>query len=1139
MTTGVELAAEWVTILPETAALVKELKNFEPPPITVPVKLESASAVKSGKDAGKQIREGVVSETSRAGKEAGEQLREGVAESKGKVSKAASEAGEGIRTEVVRKSKQAGREGGDAAADEFEKRKPRAEAAGSSFGSKLIGGLRKASLVGGAAIATVFATSIAKGFNRLKDIDNAKSTLLGLGHSAESVQKIMDSALTSVKGTAFGLGDAATIAASAVAAGIKPGEDLTRTLTLVADAAAIAKTDMGSMGAIFNKVATSNKIQGEEIAQLGDRGIPIVALLADQLGITAAEVTKLASKGKIDFATFQAAMEKGMGGAAKNMGTSFDGAISNVGAALGRLGATILTPLFNKVIEWAPKVIEWLDGIEGKIGPIMEKAGSALQEFGGRLMEAGQWMKENATQLKIVAGVITAVFLPGLAAAAAKMAAMAFWKGVLMAITLQTKLAAAAQALWNASLFANPIGLIVAAIAALVAGLVLFFTKTEVGKRIWETVWGAIKSATAAVVSWFTGTVWPAMQAVFSGIANVVKWFWQNVWSPAWTVIKEIISVAWAVVKVIFEAWKAYMRILGGAAMWLWQNAISPAFNFIKNLISTVWNFVKPIWELWKDYFGKLVEGATKFKDVFVESFNKIKEVFGKVWDWIKPKLDAFKNALGSVGSFFSNLNPFGNADGGTVPSLPGHARGRPAGRSRSGRLYGPGTGTSDSIFGINEFGVPAVRVSTGEGIVREDSMRQGGAAVVAALNSGWVPSAAFLQDMLNTPKAASGLNPGAAYMSSLIKKMWPVVTDIGGVRSEDGYGEHSSGNALDIMVPNYQTPQGKAVGDQIASFLLKNASSIGLDGLIWQQRSYGYGGSLTAGKMMDDRGGDTANHMDHIHMMLGKGRGANAASVGMPSGPLVGVSSAVSSSGGSIRGSSGGYYEVDPKRVQAAENKVEDKEKALAVAEQRLTELEAQENVKQSTLQAARDRVEKLKRDTEQARADLETARQGKFKEGAKDAGKAAGESSGLDGKELGKMFIGGILESFGLDGSLFNNLFDTPNVKSALAGVNAFAPVISNLLGGGSNSGSLGVGSGDPTGGLIAGIGDAFGVNAFDQESLGTAANDEAALGGGAPVVDMRGAQLGWDPQQTMDKVEQFSASKRRYTNLPGPGA
>lgn len=80
---------------------------------------------------------------------------------------------------------------------------------------------------------------------------------------------------------------------------------------------------------------------------------------------------------------------------------------------------------------------------------------------------------------------------------------------------------------------------------------------------------------------------------------------------------------------------------------------------------------------------------------------------------------------------------PMTQADKDKVSALilpPGRAKG---GVAPSGRIYGPGTGTSDSIIGIGEDGLPTARVSTGEGVVKKAAMDRGGAAIVAALNGG------------------------------------------------------------------------------------------------------------------------------------------------------------------------------------------------------------------------------------------------------------------------------------------------------------------------------------------------------------------------------------------------------------------
>src|SRR5699024_3380514 len=137
-----------------------------------------------------------------------------------------------------------------------------------AVGPKLWNGLKVGALAGGAAVAGAFTGSLVKGFNRLKDIENAEAKLTGLGHSAASVQSIMDNALASVKGTSFGLGEAAGLAGTLVASGIKPGQELEKTLKLTADSATIAGRELGYMGLIWGSVAAKGKLQGDDAMQL-------------------------------------------------------------------------------------------------------------------------------------------------------------------------------------------------------------------------------------------------------------------------------------------------------------------------------------------------------------------------------------------------------------------------------------------------------------------------------------------------------------------------------------------------------------------------------------------------------------------------------------------------------------------------------------------------------------------------------------------------------------------------------------------------------------------------------------------------------------------------------------------------------
>lgn len=253
------------------------------------------------------------------------------------------------------------------------------------LGNNLTKKITKPALAVGGALAGI---TIGKGFGRLVEIDNAKAKLEGLGHSGKNVKGIMDNALESVKGTSYGLGEAATTASSAVAAGIEPGKELTRYLSLTGDAAAIAGTSMGEMGSIINKVQTSNKAYNGELQQLSERGIPIYQWIAKEAGVTADAVFDMASDGKISSEMFLNAIETNIGGAAKKMGQkSFTAGLANMWAAVGRLGASFLDAggkgggFFSKMKPLMEELTNSLDGMETKAAKWGESLGKAFDKI--------------------------------------------------------------------------------------------------------------------------------------------------------------------------------------------------------------------------------------------------------------------------------------------------------------------------------------------------------------------------------------------------------------------------------------------------------------------------------------------------------------------------------------------------------------------------------------------------------------------------------------------------------------------------------------------------------------------------------------------------------------------------------------
>ncbi len=373
-------------------------------------------------------------------------------------------------------------------------------------------GKRTAKVLGGTAAAFA-GIAIAKGWQRMTQIDEAKVKLEAIGNSSKSVAKIMDNAMESVKGTAYGMDDAATTAASAVAAGIKPGQDLTKYLSSAADAAAVAGIDLQEMGAIFNKVATKNKATNEVLTQLAERGIPIYQYIADSIGKTTEEVTNMASKGQIDLKTFQTAVESHIGGAAKSIGSkTITGAIKNIGASISRIGANFLgsaddgNSFAGKVLPALNKITEGLGKVEGKT----KEWGAKFGETVGKALDwitthMGTIRKAIKIAIPIAAGFYATIM--AYAAITKIVGVFRLLKGIIDMVKIS-------QMGLNAVFMANPIFWIAIGIGVLVAAFVALWQKSEKFRSVCKKVWNVMKKV--------GGYIWDTLVGAFETLKGVI-----------------------------------------------------------------------------------------------------------------------------------------------------------------------------------------------------------------------------------------------------------------------------------------------------------------------------------------------------------------------------------------------------------------------------------------------------------------------------------------------------------------------------------------------------------------------------------------------------------------------------------------
>ncbi|HEY5980736.1 MAG TPA: SH3 domain-containing protein [Microlunatus sp.] len=112
------------------------------------------------------------------------------------------------------------------------------------------------------------------------------------------------------------------------------------------------------------------------------------------------------------------------------------------------------------------------------------------------------------------------------------------------------------------------------------------------------------------------------------------------------------------------------------------------------------------------------------------------------------------------------------------------------------------------------------------------------------------------------------GLKPNAIKVHRAVRATFPQITSIGGVR-KDPIPDHPSGRALDLMIPSYKTASGKALGQKVALWAKANAVSLGIEYVIWDQHIWNIKRDKEGWRYMANRGGDSANHKNHVHITV------------------------------------------------------------------------------------------------------------------------------------------------------------------------------------------------------------------------------------------------------------------------------
>lgn len=316
-----------------------------------------------------------------------------------------------------------------------------------------------------------------------------------------------------------------------------------------------------------------------------------------------------------------------------------------------REAATTFTGSFESMKAAAQNVLGKLslgEDIQPALQSLLETTSTFL--FGNLIPMIGNILKQIPNLiLGGIKGVFSGIFGEGLgsimggivtALGSAFLAFKAFSAvtGLLSGIpAILTTIKTAVTGLFTA-MSANPIGIAIAAIAALTAGLVYFFTQTEMGRQIWQ-----------GFMDWFSG-VWQSVAPVLTEVWNGIVETATTVWNNMMAVVAPIIQ---AVVDFIRSVWD-------GISLWWTENQ-----GLIQQTFTTVWNAIQTVIQTVMPIIQSIIETAMNILAPFIETtWNNICTVVTTVWELIKI---AIQTAMDVIGGIIKAVMAIINGDWGTA----------------------------------------------------------------------------------------------------------------------------------------------------------------------------------------------------------------------------------------------------------------------------------------------------------------------------------------------------------------------------------------------------------------------------------------------------------------------------------------
>lgn len=531
------------------------------------------------------------------------------------------------------------------------------------------------------------------GKRRALNIEQAKFQIQGLGYTWESVEEDIN---YGVKDTAYGLDAAAKAASQLLASQVKVGDEMKASLRGISGVAAMTSSEYEDVANIFTTVAGNGRLMGDQLMQLSSRGLNAAATLGQYLGKSESEIRDMVSKGKIDFQTFAAAMDSAFGEHAKKANETFTGSLSNMKAALSRIGANFATPAYQNLRDIFNSLTPVIDGVNKALTPLVDttkegmkyitnfitKTLNALGKEGtisalaapmerlNRILKAFGTLVTSIA--KIIGGVVNPIF-------------SAFTE--VLGITLLDSFAGAIEII---SKFANSLVFTDRITTNLKKTFVGIFTIVntlfKVITKVVSVVSDVLLSAFSATFGFIVDVIFAVTGHVGDLIVKIHKFITElyNL-KTVQNLLSTISSIFNTIRNVVTKAYSALRELSGiiidktfESAIWIFDkiaSAILFIVKFVDNAIQKIVDFINRLRELpaVQKFITKVSSGfrnlrenigdtASVLKTKFVSAFNRAKQIVSKFATALRDllgqyvKIPTMQEVIAGVQEFVSNL---------------------------------------------------------------------------------------------------------------------------------------------------------------------------------------------------------------------------------------------------------------------------------------------------------------------------------------------------------------------------------------------------------------------------------------------------------------------------------------------------